>query len=211
MATVIEGLDTGAAREVLPELRDLLEGGYYDSHMFSELTRDIEHAPDPFRLFLATSDGQPVGAAVVEGKVHEGYDYFGFSPVHLKRFVVARIAQGTGLSSRLIDASTEYAFGELGLDVLFGESNEYAALARYGKEGALYHKDSIERTIAPKRNNPASALLYFAADITDPRQRGRRYVSSSGIHFAFGANEATHQTLVKQGFVSQAEVLAALD
>lgn len=212
LSVAIDELDVEAARDVLPDLKELLDGAYYDSHMYRDLTGDLADTPDPFRLFLATSDSQPIGVSVVEQKEHKDYDYLGYPSIHLKRFVVAGIAKGTGLSARLLDASKAYAFEELGLDVLFGESNEYAALARYGKEGAYYRISSVVDTIAPKRNNPAKAVVFFARDIdmTDPLQRDRRYVTSDGIHFAFPADEAAQQMLADHGYISFADVALSL-
>ena len=205
---VIEELDVRGARSRLPELREILEGAYYDSHMYRDLTEDLESAPDPFRLFLAVSDGQPIGVAIVERKQHDDYEYLGFPPVHIKRFTVVSSARGMGVGKTLLDASKAYAFEELGLNILFGESNEYGALALYGREGAYYRRAAVERY--NRRNDSAQALKYFAIDISDPRLRGRRYPSGDGIHFAFPADGTTRRVLESSGFISQADILAVL-
>lgn len=207
---VIEELDTQAATDTLNELQGLLDGAYHNSHMFRDLAEDLEERPDPFRLFLATVETRPVGVAVVERKFHQNYDYLGLSPVHVKRFTVANSMRGLGIGRRLLDVSKTYAFDELGLDVLFGESNEYGALALYGREGAYYRRETIEKYL--RRNDPAAqALLYFALDISDSRFRERRYPNGDGIHFAFPADETAARFLKGGGFISQAEVLSTID
>lgn len=209
-SVTIEELDVQAATDVLNELQPLLDGAYYDSHMFRDIAEDLEERPDPFRLFLASSDDQPVGISVVEQKFHPGYDYLGLSPIHIKRFTVAEAMRGMGIGKRLIDASKVYAFDELSLDILFGESNEYGALAAYGKKGAYYRTSTVVQTIAPKRNDPEKTLEFFARDISDRGQQNRRYVTSDGIHFAFPADEEVARFLESEGFVSQAEVVAII-
>ena len=209
LSVVINELDLEAAQGVLPDLREILVGAYFDSHMFRDLAEDLETAPDPFRLFLASAQDQPIGVSVVEKKEHEDYEYFDNPPVHIKRFTVASIARGLGVGKSLLDASKRYAFDELQLSLLFGESNEYGALALYGREGAYYRKESVERY--NRRNNPFEALQYFAIDISDPRLRGRRYANGGGIHFAFPADEPTQRLVERHGFISQEDILKTLD
>lgn len=202
------GLDEATA--ILPKLQTLLEGAYYDSHMFRDLSEDVRHAPDPFQLFLARLDDsvQPVGIVVVEAKVHPAFDYLGFPPVHFKRFTVAQAARGHGIGKQLLDAGKRYCFEELGLQVAFGESNEIGALSLYGREGALYDLESIRDYW--RRNASDQALQYFALDITDPQRRGERYPHGNGIRFIFAKDTQTAQFFHRHGYISKSELLTKL-
>jgi ribosomal protein S18 acetylase RimI-like enzyme len=204
----IECIGLGEAAAVLPQLQDLFDGAYHDSHMSSDLAEDIEAKPEGFQLFVARTDDQldtVVGAAVVESKIHPAFNYLDFPPVHVKRFTVSEAIRGMGIGKQLLDETKRYGFEEQGLKALFVESNEIGAISMYGREGALYSLDSIQEYW--RRNTPEQALAYFAMDITDPRRRGERYPNGEGIRFVFARDEATTQFFQEHGHISKEEVL----
>lgn len=200
----IERFGLEEAPTALPELQTLLDGAYHNSHMYKDLAGDLDQAPEPFQLFIARTvdqDEVAVGVAVVEAKVHEAFDYLDLPPVHLKRFTVARALRGMGIGQRLLDECKRYAFGEVGLQGLFVESNEIGAIAMYGREGALYSRESIYEYY--RRNKPGHALAYFNMAITDPIRRHERYPNGEGIRFAFARDEEAAQFLRAHGYISK--------
>jgi ribosomal protein S18 acetylase RimI-like enzyme len=207
----IERLGLSEAAAVLPQLQDLFDGAYHDSHMSSDLAEDIEAKPEVFYLFLARTDDHPdtiAGVAVVESKVHPAFDYLGFPPIHLKRFTVGQAVRSMGIGKRLLDEVKGYSFEEQSLKALFVESNEIGAISMYGREGALYSLDSIQEYW--RRNTPEQALTYFAMDITDPRRRGERYPNGEGIRFVYSRNEETTRFFRDHGYISKDELLSSL-
>jgi ribosomal protein S18 acetylase RimI-like enzyme len=205
----IERLGLSEVSTAMASLKGLLDGAYYDSHMYRDLAEDIEQEPRLFQLFLARTDDQPdtvVGAAVVESKVHPVFNYLGFPPIHVKRFTVSEAVRGMGVGKQLLDEVKSYGFEEQGLKAMFVESNEKGAISMYGREGALYSLDSI-REYWP-RNTFEQAVTYFALDITDPMRRGERYQTGEGIRFVFARDEATTQFLQEHGHISKDEVLS---
>ena len=204
----IEQLDVVEAAAILPELQNLLDGSYHDSHMYRDLAEDVAQAPNPFQLFLARSS-EVVGVAVVESKVHPAFNYLEFPPVHVKRFTVAEAVRGMGIGKQLLDASKHYCFEELGLQALFGESNEKGAISMYGREGALYSKDATREYW--RRNTPEESLTYFAMDITDPLRRGERYPNGEGIRFVFCKDDETTQLFRALGHISKPELLSLVE
>jgi GNAT superfamily N-acetyltransferase len=162
--------------ELLSELKVPLSNAYHNAHMFADLLEDIDYQPNVFQLFAARLNDPPnklVGVSVVESKPHDFIDYLGFDPVHIKRFTVLPEFRGMGIGKQLLDESKQYGFEDSGLQALFGESYELGALALYGREGALYHMDSIRSSL--RRTDPESNVDYFVKFITDPAFRGFRY------------------------------------
>jgi ribosomal protein S18 acetylase RimI-like enzyme len=201
---VIERLDIEATANILPQLQDLLDGAYSDSHMYQDLVEDVQQAPDPFQLFVVRADTHPdevIGTAVVESKVHPAFNYLGLPSVHLKRFTVAESIRGMGIGKRLLDESKRYAFEELGLSAMFVESNEIGAISMYGREGALYSREAIDEYY--RRNTPNQALYLFALAISDPLRRTERYPNGEGIRFVFTGDEQTTQFFRDHGYISK--------
>lgn len=203
----IERFGVNEANSMMPQLKAVLDGAYHNAHMYRDLTDDIEGGPEPFQLFVARTNDQEaeaVGAAVVEAKVHEAFDYLDLQPVHLKRFAVLETFRSMGIGKRLVEASKRYSFGKLGLSALFVESNEIGAIAMYGREGALYDSESIHEYY--RRNTPEQALAYFNMAITDPQRRGERYPNGEGIRFVFARDEDTSQFFREHGYISRDEL-----
>lgn len=201
----IDKLNASEVSKVLPELKQLLEGAYHNSHMYRDVQQDIKSNPEVFQMFLAKVEKKPVGVAVVESKVHEAFDYMGYAPIHIKRFTVDSNSRGSGIGRKLLDKAKEYAFGELGLEVLFGESNEIGALSMYGREGALYSTEAIREYW--RRNTPEQGLAYFAADLSDPIRRGERYPNGQGLRFVFAVSKNIEAQFIRKGYVSKREIL----
>jgi ribosomal protein S18 acetylase RimI-like enzyme len=205
----IEGLGLEDASVVLPQLRPLLDNAYHNSHMYDDLKEDISEAPDPFRLFLASTSGAEeertaVGSAVVERKVHTAFDYLGLAPIHIKRFTVLDAFRSMRIGKQLIDACKDFGFKEEGFSAMFVESNEIGALSMYGREGALYSREAIEEYY--RRNTPGDALCLFGQALNDRSRRHERYPNGEGIRFVFAKNDETADFFRSNGYVALEEL-----
>ena len=202
----LENVDT----EVLTGLEFVYAKAYHDSHMYEDLRCDIASQPEIFQLFLARDEDSIVGARVIESKEHGFIDYHGHTPVHGKRFSVLPEYRGQGIGAGIINAGNDYVFHELGLDVVFGESNEIGALSLYGRQGALYALGSIEKAL--RRNTPNAAQRLFAKFITDPELRELRLPGSipgghDAVQFAYYRNQEVEEEFRGHGFTSYSELL----
>lgn len=204
----IEQLDLDeVSDEVLGELESLLNQAYHNGHMYPDLLADIERRPEIFQLFLARTDGQIAGVRVVETKRYEEVDYLGLLPVHGKRFTVHPDYRGQGIGKRIVDAGKQYCFEELDLQALFGQSGEAGALAMYGREGAMYHLESILGQT--HKWTPEQHLIFFREFITNPvfKKNGYRFPTGTDINFAYVRDKETARLFRRNGYVSMAELL----
>ncbi len=197
--------------EIIEELQRLFDHAYHNSSMYSYFLEDIEERPEVFKLIIARhhdSSNAVVGGAVAEAKEHNFIDYQGFPPVHVKRFTVLPEFRGMGVGRQLLDETKRYCFEELGLQAIFGESNETGALAMYGREGALYHIGSIENSL--RRTSPEANVRHFRKFISDPyfRETEFRYPVGDGIQFVFCGDDGTAQFFRDHGYISQGEILS---
>jgi len=204
------GLDNIPA-DTLQGLQALYSAAYHNAQMYEDLIADIERQPDVFQLLVARLDDQPeivVGAEVIETKEHPFIDYLGYPPVHGKRFSVLPAFRSRGIGRQLITEGRRYAFEDLDLSVIFGESNEAGALSMYGREGSLYFLDSIKNS--SRRNSPEDNVRFFAEFITNPLFRRYRYPQGDGIRLAYPRDEQTAQFFRQHGYVSKDDLLAKL-
>lgn len=193
---------------VLAELKDLYAHAYHDTHMFKDLVEDMTKQPEVFQLFLARlpdQSNQLVGARAVESKCHPFIDYLGFKPMHGKRFSVLPGFRSQGIGKQLVDAGKHYCFEELGLQAIFGESNELGALAMYGREGAMYQLDSIKGALS--RNTPEQNIEFFREFINNPKLRGLRYPVGEGIQFVYPRDETIVEFFREHGYVLMTELI----
>ena len=203
---IIKSLDLSEVLpELLPGIKRVMSAAYHGSHMFEDFLADIESHPPIFRLFLAYLADELVGTVVIEHKSHERIEYHGNQPVHLKRFSVLPSRRGTGIGKQLLDAAKLYAFKEMRLAVLFGESNEAGALSFYGREGALYGTDSIG--LYSKRNTPEENLRFFAEFISNSVFKPYRYPEGKGIAFVFPASFDEAMAFESRGYISKSRLL----
>jgi GNAT superfamily N-acetyltransferase len=201
------GIDE-ATPELLAELKDLLDLAYVNGHMYDDLVEDVASRPEVFRLFVARKDGQPVGVRVIERKPHEGIEYFDFEPVHGKRFTVHPDHRGEGVGGRMMAEGRRYAFDELDLPAVFGESNELGAISMYGREGALFQLSTI--TEFSHRNTPEQNLRFFREFLTNPafrEYRLPRVEGSPGVLFVEVRDEHIARFFRERGYVTRAELL----
>lgn len=192
---------------VLTGLKNLYSQAYHNPHMYEDLLEDMQRKPEVFRLFVARSLDQEqeiLGARVIESKQHPFIDYRGFAPVHGKRFCVAPNSRGMGIGKQLIDEGKRYCFEELGLSAIFGESNEVGALSLYGREGALYLRDSISKAL--KRNNPQQAQAIFSEFLTNPVLRTLRFPGGDGIQFVYCRDDETSEVFRSYGYAPLEEL-----
>jgi len=198
--------------DILADLEGLYAQAYHDSHMYTDLLKDMTLQPDIFQLFVARADGDIVGARVIETKAHGFIDYHGHTPVHGKRFSVSPEHRGQGIGAAIIEAGNSYCFNDLGLKAVFGESNEIGALSLYGRQGALYALGSIEKAL--RRNTPAAARRLFTKFITDPELRELRLPGSipgghDAVQFAYCRDQEVQEEFRGHGFVSYDELVVA--
>lgn len=206
---MIESVGLGElSAEILAQLEMLYADAYHNSHMFENLRADIDDRPEIFRLFLAReADGSSrlVGARAIELKPHSFVEYLGYPPVHGKRFSITPQFRGMGVGKRLVAASTRYAFDDLDLKAVFGESNEIGALSMHGREGALYRLTSIS-SCSP-RNSPIENLAFVREFIANPAFRSYRFPVGDGIQFVYCADEQTAAVFRAHGYASKDELL----
>ena len=209
-AIQIESLGLGeVSADIMAELNQVYSQAYYNSHMYDYFQADISQRPALFRLFLARQSDQSravVGARVIELKPHPFVQYIGFAPVHGKRFSIAPSFRGRGIGKLLIAESTRYAFEELALKVIFGESNEIGALAMHGREGALYLLASIHA--CSPRNSPGENVAFFREFLADPKFRSYRFPAGDGIQFVYCADVETAAVFRAHGYISKDELLS---
>jgi GNAT superfamily N-acetyltransferase len=205
----VESIGLGdISADITAELHQLYTQAYFNSHMYEYLQADIAQRPTLFRLFLArlaNSSGALVGARVIERKPHPFVEYDGYPPVHWKRFSIAPSFRGQGIGKLLVAESTRYAFQELALKVIFGESNEVGALSMHGREGALYLLASIQA--CSPRNSPDENVAFFREFLANPTFRSYRFPAGDGIQFVYCADADTAAAFRARGYLSKSELL----
>jgi GNAT superfamily N-acetyltransferase len=189
--------------EILVQLEELYARAYANSHMHADLLDDVRSRPEVFQLFMVRAGRRVVGARVIESKRHPFVDYMGFPPIHGKRFAVLPELRGEGIGHRIVQASTEYTFHELGMQAIFGESNEVGALAMHGREGALFLLDSIAKLLP--RNSPTQATVLFAELIANRRLREFRFPTGDGVQFAYCRDDETSRQFRARGYRTSSE------
>lgn len=197
----------GVSGGVLEQLRSLYVEAYHDSRMHESLVKDISRRPAVFQMFLARLTERPgiVGAMVVESGSHSSIDYRGFPPVHSKRLCVCPVLRGKGIGRQLLAEGRRYCFDELDLKVTFGISNEIGALALHGREGALFHLESIERHSS--RNSPRENVEFFDELLANKKFRAYRIPTGAGIPIVYCRDLATRTSFAEFGYVSKADML----
>jgi GNAT superfamily N-acetyltransferase len=191
--------------DLLRDLKGLYSTAFLSSRMYERLLEDMHAEPEVFEVFVAREaggGGRLLGARVIESKVHPEFDYHGHRPVHGKRFCVSPAARGLGIGRSLIKAGRRYCFGDLGLNALFGESNEIGALALHGREGALYSLASIEG--CSRRNSPGENVEFFREFLQNPTFRRYRLPDGRGIRFVYCVDARTTASFTEAGYASQA-------
>lgn len=205
MGITIKEAGLEEVEEMLPELEPVFLEAYFNGHMYEDLCSDIKESPEVFQTFIAYKEETVVGVVVLETKPHKFMEYYDLPPVHIKRFTVLPKFRSLGIGKKLLDAAKQYAFVELGLKVIFGESNELGALSFYGREGALYKKDIIETY--SRRNTAEENINFFKEFLTNKKFRTYRFPEGKGILFVF-CNEKEQRTFfAKKGFISKDELL----
>ncbi|MBS1891553.1 MAG: GNAT family N-acetyltransferase [Actinobacteria bacterium] len=195
------------SEELLADLESLYSQAFQSSRMHQMLREDVAAEPAIFQLFIVRAGPSILGARVIESKVHPGFDYMGEPPVHGKRFCVSPAARGSGIGKLLIAAGKTYCFDELGVRVIFGESNEIGALALHGREGALYSLASIEER--SRRNDSAENVSFFREFLVNPKFRQYRFPCGGGVRFAYCADDDIAATFRDARYLSYAQLLRA--
>lgn len=148
-----DAVDIASCRELFTEY----QRGTGVSLCFQGFDRELatlpgDYAPPRGRLFLAVSDGKPVGCVAMRA--------LGPRDAEMKRLYVRASAQGKGLGRRLARAAIETA-RDLGYETL-----KLDTLPAMQTAQSLYAALGF-RDIAPYNDNPVAGVRFMALDLRE--------------------------------------------